>query len=75
VKGDTARVGNTAIFVRAIKIAAAILADLNYGLVVLARDLHHEVIDTARPNLQARFGQWALGWHLNMDLCQGIAAR
>jgi hypothetical protein len=39
MKGDTSYVGNTANFARTIKIAAAILADFNDGVVVLARDL------------------------------------
>ena len=73
-KGDAARVGNAAGFVRIIKIAATILADLNDGMVVLSRDLRDEVIDAARPNLQARFGQRTFGRHLDVDLCKRIAS-
>ena len=51
VKGDTARVGNMASFVGTVKIATAILADLNDGVVIFARDLHYEVIDTSWPYL------------------------
>jgi len=55
VELSAARIEHTAIFfiVGRIKIAAATLGDLNNGPVVLARDLHDEVVNAAGAKLPA----------------------
>src|SRR5271169_3973314 len=74
VKNDPSHARHAVSYIGAIEIAATVFADLNNGMVILTRDLHHEVIDTTWPYLQPRFGQWALGRHLDMDLGEWVPA-
>src|SRR5271165_4517289 len=43
-------------------------------MVILARDLHHEVIDAAWPHFKAGFGKRALSWHDRTEACVGVAS-
>src|SRR5947207_11151830 len=62
-------------FVGSIKVAAAALRDFNRRMVVFTRDLHHQVVDSARPNLQARLRQRSLTGHLRTEPRVRIASR
>src|ERR1700691_737280 len=61
-------------FVRRIHVAATALCDLNDGMIVFARDLGHEVVDTAGPNFQSRLRERTFRCHHRMEACIWIAS-
>src|SRR5580658_1801469 len=71
---NAARIGNVSpiLLVRTIEIAASALCNLNDGPIVLACDLHDEIVDSPRPYLQSAIGHWSFAGHHSDGLREAI---
>src|SRR5215469_13129927 len=74
-KFSSPRIRYASALIRPVEIPAATLRDLNNRVVVLARNLHHQVVDAARPHFQTRFRERTLRRHHRAESRIRIAPR